>query len=94
VRFLLTGSSARQARRSHPSLMAGRAESRTLGPFVSAESPDLDLERALPYGMLPPVVLPDTLVGHLVPPLAVGSERAVRKAIAARSSISSIPWVG
>ncbi len=151
VRFLLTGSSARKLRRSHPSLMAGRAKSRTLGPFVSAEVPDLDLERALLYGMLPPVVLSDdpwdelgtyagqylqeeiraealarnveafsrflhtaaltnatvvsfesvardaqvpartvreyyqvlsdTLVGHLVPPLAVGSERAVRKAI-------------
>jgi predicted AAA+ superfamily ATPase len=151
VRFLLSGSSARKLRRSHPSLMAGRAKTCTLGPFVSAEVPELDLDRALLFGMLPPVlfsddpwdelgsyagqylqeeiraealarnveafsrflhvaalanatvlsfesvardaqvpartvreyfqVLADTLVGHLLPPLAAGGGRAARKAI-------------
>ena len=59
VRFLLTGSSARKLRRTHTSLMAGRARTRLLAPFVSAELPALDLDRALTYGMLPPVQLSD-----------------------------------
>ncbi len=59
VRFLLTGSSARKLRRTHTSLMAGRARTRLLAPFVSVELPALDLDRALTYGMLPPVQLSD-----------------------------------
>ena len=59
VRFLLTGSSARKLKRTHTSLMAGRARTRLLAPFVSAELPTLDLDRALTYGMLPPVQLSD-----------------------------------
>lgn len=59
VRFLLTGSSARKLRRSHASLMAGRARTRFLAPLVSAELPRLDLQKALTFGMLPPVYLSD-----------------------------------
>lgn len=59
VRFLLTGSSARKLKRTHTSLMAGRARTRLLAPFVSAELPALDLDRALAFGMLPPVHLSD-----------------------------------
>ncbi len=59
VRFLLTGSSARKLRRTHTSLMAGRARIRRLCPFVSAEVEALDLDRALAFGMLPPVYLSD-----------------------------------
>lgn len=59
VRFLLTGSSARKLRRAHTSLMAGRARTRRLCPFVSAELEDFDLERAVSYGTLPPVYLSD-----------------------------------
>ncbi len=58
-RFLLTGSSARKLRRTHTSLMAGRARTRWLCPFVSAELADWDLQRVLDYGMLPPVFLSD-----------------------------------
>ncbi len=57
VHFLLTGSSARKLKRSHTSLMAGRARTRQLMPFVSAEVPIENLSRTLSFGMLPPVVL-------------------------------------
>jgi len=56
-KFLLTGSSARKLRRTHTSLMAGRAKVKYLHPFVSAEVPDFDLDRVLLYGLLPPVYL-------------------------------------
>lgn len=59
VRFLLTGSSARKLRRAHTSLMAGRARTRALHPFVTAELPAVDLDRILLMGMLPPVLLAD-----------------------------------
>jgi predicted AAA+ superfamily ATPase len=59
-RFLLTGSSARKLRRTHTGLMAGRARSLHLHPFVTAELDDYTLERVLSFGMLPPVVHSDT----------------------------------
>ncbi len=52
--FLLTGSSARKLRRGHANLLAGRAWRRTMVPLCSAEVPNLDLERALESGLLPP----------------------------------------
>ncbi|MCM2279316.1 MAG: AAA family ATPase [Oligoflexia bacterium] len=58
ARFLLTGSSARKLRRTHTSLMAGRARVQHLWPFTSAElrgAKALDLKRALNFGSLPPV---------------------------------------
>ena len=58
-KFLLTGSSARKLKRTHTSLMAGRAKVIYLHPFVSAEVPDFDLDRVLLYGLLPPVYLSD-----------------------------------
>lgn len=57
ARFLMTGSNARKLRRTHTSLMAGRAKTRYLHPFVSAEVKGWDLERVLRFGMLPPVFL-------------------------------------
>lgn len=57
IRFLLTGSSSRKLKRSHTSLMAGRARTRRLLPFVSAELERFDLQRALRFGTLPPVYL-------------------------------------
>lgn len=57
IRFLLTGSSARKLKRTHTSLMAGRAKTRRLFPFVSAEVPDFNLEQVLLYGTLPPFYL-------------------------------------
>jgi predicted AAA+ superfamily ATPase len=55
-RFILTGSSARKLRRRGVDLLAGRAVVRTLHPFMAAELPDFDLERALQDGLLPLVV--------------------------------------
>ena len=52
--FLLTGSSARKLRRGHANLLAGRAWTRSMLPLCAGEVPDLDLERALRFGLLPP----------------------------------------
>ena len=59
IRFLLTGSSARKMRRAGTNLLGGRARHRTLHPFVSKELPDLDLMRALRYGLLPSIYTSD-----------------------------------
>jgi uncharacterized protein len=55
-RFLLTGSSARKLRRGGVDLLAGRALNLTMHPFMAAEVPTFDLDRALEIGMLPLVV--------------------------------------
>ena len=55
-RFLLTGSSARKLRRGGVDLLAGRALNQTMHPFMAAEVPTFDLDRALEIGMLPLVV--------------------------------------
>jgi uncharacterized protein len=53
LRFVLTGSSARKLRRGGVNLLAGRALNRTLHPFMAAELPAFDLDRALTRGLLP-----------------------------------------
>lgn len=55
IRFLLTGSSARKLKRTHTSLMAGRARTRRLLPFVYPELENFDLQRVLRFGTLPPI---------------------------------------
>ena len=56
LRFLLTGSSARGLRRKGVNLLGGRARSRAMHPFVSAELGEaFDLERALEHGLIPGV---------------------------------------
>lgn len=55
-RYVLTGSSARKLRRGGVDLLAGRAVVRTLHPFMAAEWPNFDLEKALQIGLLPLVV--------------------------------------
>ena len=53
-RFALCGSSARKLRRSGVNLLAGRAVTRRMAPFVSAELGDtFDLDFSLAYGLLP-----------------------------------------
>lgn len=53
-RFALCGSSARQLRRSGVNLLAGRAVTRHMAPFVSAElAAAFDLEFSLAHGLLP-----------------------------------------
>ena len=54
INFALCGSSARKLRQAGVNLLAGRALSRTLYPFLPDEIPGpFDLEEALRYGMLP-----------------------------------------
>lgn len=54
VTFLLTGSSARKLRREHANLLAGRALRYELLPFSCLEVGDIDLEKIMVSGMLPP----------------------------------------
>lgn len=65
ARVLLTGSSARKLRRGGVNLLGGRARSRTLHPFVSAELEAPDLSRLLSWGGIPSIVLSDDPRGDL-----------------------------
>lgn len=57
LQFILTGSSARKLRRAGVDLMAGRAVTRSLHPYMAAElGPRFDLAAALRYGLVPLVV--------------------------------------
>ena len=53
-RFVLCGSSARKLKRKGYNTLGGRAVPCYFYPLVSAEIPDLDLDHALLYGMIPP----------------------------------------
>jgi len=53
VGFILCGSSARKIRRGQANLLGGRAWRYELFPLVSAEVPDLELDRALRVGLIP-----------------------------------------
>ena len=52
--FILCGSSARKLKRKGYNTLGGRAYPVYLYPFVSAEIPNFDIDRAINYGMLPP----------------------------------------
>lgn len=59
-RFLLTGSSARKLRRKGVNLLGGRARIRHLHPFSAFELKErFNLERAVNFGLLPPVWFSD-----------------------------------
>lgn len=51
--FILCGSSARKLKRKGKNTLGGRALPVYLYPFVSAEIPDLDVDHAVSYGMIP-----------------------------------------
>lgn len=53
-RFVLCGSSARKLKRKGTNTLGGRARPSYFYPLVSAELPDLDINKALLYGLLPP----------------------------------------
>ena len=52
--FILCGSSARKLKRKGHNSLGGRAFPVYLYPFVSAEIPDFDIDRAVAYGTIPP----------------------------------------
>lgn len=54
LRFVLCGSSARKLKRKGYNTLGGRAVPCFFYPFTSNELQNLDLDRALLYGMLPP----------------------------------------
>lgn len=68
ARFVLTGSSARKLRRGGVNLLGGRAAVRSMHPFMAAELPDFDLQRALQFGMVPLITMArnprDTLAAY------------------------------
>ena len=53
LRFIMTGSSARQLRSGGVDLLGGRAVLRTMHPFMAAELPSFSLDAALKHGMIP-----------------------------------------
>ena len=62
LRFVLAASSPVKLRRGGVNLLGGRAHTRTLFPFVSAEVPDWDLLRAINVGGIPSIYLsPDPI---------------------------------
>ncbi|MDE2906941.1 MAG: AAA family ATPase, partial [Acidobacteriota bacterium] len=62
LRFVLAASSPVKLRRGGVNLLGGRAHTRTLFPFVSAEVPDWDLMRAINIGGIPSIYLsPDPI---------------------------------
>lgn len=63
--FILCGSSARKLKRKGHNTLGGRALPVYLFPFVSAEIPDLDIDRAVNYGMIPPHYLAENPSRHL-----------------------------
>ncbi|MEW6364426.1 MAG: DUF4143 domain-containing protein [Acidobacteriota bacterium] len=52
--FLLTGSSARRLRRGHANLLAGRARRREMRPLCFPEVDEINLEKIVLSGLLPP----------------------------------------
>lgn len=54
ISFLMTGSSARKLRRSHPNLLGGRAWRYTMAPLTFHETEGFDLESVFISGLLPP----------------------------------------
>jgi len=66
TKFILTGSSLRKLKKTYTSLMAGRAKTVHLHPFVSIElSNKFKLQKALSVGTLPPVYLSDDPLDEL-----------------------------
>lgn len=53
LRFILCGSSARKLKRKSTNTLGGRAFPVYFFPLVSAEVPELDLDHAVNYGMIP-----------------------------------------
>lgn len=59
LRFVLCGSSARKLKRSGTNTLGGRARPYYFYPFTSAELPNLNLDKALLYGLIPSHYLSD-----------------------------------
>ncbi|MBI3323280.1 MAG: DUF4143 domain-containing protein [Candidatus Omnitrophica bacterium] len=87
ISFLLTGSSARKLRRGHANLLGGRAWRETMVPLSYQEVDELDIERVMISGMLPP---------HYLSPKPVDALRAyvadyLAEEIAAEALTQDIP---
>ncbi len=57
ISFILTGSSPRKLKRNHANLLGGRAWRYTMAPLCYPEVKNIDIEKVMITGMLPPHVL-------------------------------------
>lgn len=87
LRFILTGSSPRKVLRGGGNLLGGRAIRHELLPLTSAEAPDLNLERALNHGLLPPHYLSD----RALPRLAAYVGDYLREEVVAEALTRNLP---
>ena len=85
--FLLTGSSARKLRRGHANLLAGRAWRRQMTPLTLLEVDELDLERVMVSGLLPP----HFLSSHPLEDLRAYVSDYLKEEIAAEALTQNIP---
>ncbi|MEW6744310.1 MAG: DUF4143 domain-containing protein [Planctomycetota bacterium] len=85
--FLLTGSSARKLRRGHANLLAGRAWRRQMMPLTLGEVGELDLERIMVTGLLPPHFLSE----HPLEELRAYVGDYLKEEIAAEAVTQNIP---
>ncbi len=88
-RFALCGSSARKLKRGSADLLAGRAATRTMEPFCSAELGEgFDREFALEWGMLPMVQTDPTNAADI---LSAYAGTYLREEIQAEGIVRSLP---
>jgi predicted AAA+ superfamily ATPase len=85
--FILTGSSARKLRKKHANLLGGRAWRYTMTPLCYPEINDIDVERIMVSGLLPP---------HLLSPDPIQELRAyvadyLKEEIIAEAAVQNIP---
>lgn len=85
--FLLTGSSARKLKRGHANLLGGRAWRRTMVPLSCKEVDNVDLEKIMLSGLLPPHFLSSNPIEDLRAYVA----DYLKEEIAAEALVRNIP---
>ena len=88
IHFILSGSSARKLKRKGHNTLGGRALPVYLFPFVSAEIPDLDIDRAVSYGMIPPHYLAENPSRHLTAYIQVYLKEEIKEEALVRNLTS------
>lgn len=86
--FILCSSSARKLKRKGHNTLGGRALPVYLFPFVSAEIPDLDIDRAVSYGMIPPHYLAKNPSRHLTAYIQVYLKEEIKEEALVRNLTS------
>jgi predicted AAA+ superfamily ATPase len=87
ISFMLTGSSARKLRKSHANLLGGRAWRYTMTPLCFPEIENLDIEKIMLTGLLPPHLLSTDPIQDLRAYVA----DYLKEEIAAEAVVQNIP---